>query len=39
VNGNKPDLVALALDTKVHHSLAALQIAQAQQAQLLTANT
>lgn len=29
VNGNKPNLVALAFDAKVHDALAALQIAQA----------
>ena len=35
VNGNKPDLVALAFDAEVHDALAALHIAQAQQAQFL----
>jgi len=39
VNGDKPYLVTLAPDAKVHDALAALQIAQRQQAQLLTANT
>ena len=34
VNGNEPDLVALALDAEVHDALAALHVAQPQQAQL-----
>jgi hypothetical protein len=28
VNGNEPDLVALALDAEMHHALAALHVAQ-----------
>jgi hypothetical protein len=36
VNGNKPYLFTLVLDAEMHHSLSALQVAQAQQAQLLT---
>ena len=38
VNGNKPDFVALAVDAKMHDALAALHIAQPEQAQLLTAD-
>jgi hypothetical protein len=38
VNGNKPDFVALALDTEVHDALAALHITQAEQAQLFAAD-
>ena len=38
VNGNKADLVALALDAEMHHALAALHVAEPQQAQLLAAD-
>jgi len=38
VNGNKPDLVPLAFDAEMHHALPALQVAQPQQAQLLSSD-
>jgi hypothetical protein len=38
VNGNKPDLVALAFDAQMHDALAALHIAQAQQAEFFAAD-
>jgi hypothetical protein len=38
VNRNKPDFVAFALHPEMHDALAALHIAQAQQAQLFTAD-
>jgi hypothetical protein len=34
----EPDFVALALDTEMHHALAALHIAQAKQAKLFAAD-
>ena len=39
MRGNKANLVALTFDSEMHHSLAALQIAQAQQTQLLAPDT
>ena len=38
VNGNKPDLVTFTLHSEMHDALAALHIAQTQQAQLLAAD-
>jgi len=38
VNGNEPDFIPLSLNAEMHHALAALDVAQAEEAQLLTAD-